>query len=252
MTMYIQASSTTSIQNYNQPFATSNKQDEEQAKQEEEIVVNATEMKDKQNHNKQSRIEAIYKRIDKLEEDIQNIKVDPDLTREIKNDKIKILREEIEGLKEDIIITREQEQEERIREAEEKQQEKEENEEAKLTPEERERKVQEAQQKMLSGIAGAMSKISESRVSASKANEYETEGKLGMGPKYKGNLSVAELDVVFSKAAKYGRKLSQSLQDAQQSAYLTKKVAKTYQDYKTQVEEEKNAKKQEEKNEPEE
>lgn len=235
MTMHIRAQEVNMMKSYTLPFANQNKTDKAQ-RQEEGLVVSASEMKSRQNQTKQDYIESLYKQVEQLQESIQKVQENEKLSREAKAEQLEQIRKEIQELEQQIVKVQEQEREEQLKEEEEK---REEEEAKRLTPEEREKKVQEAQQKMLAGIAGAMNKIEEATPSYNKVKEYTTKGQLGMGSKYKGNLSVVEVESLFSKAAQYGREMMNSLKEAQQNAYSVGKAAATYQKYKNQVEQEK-------------
>lgn len=59
---------------------------------------------------------------------------------------------------------------------------------------------------MLAGSAVAVNHIEEARPAYAKVKAYTTEAKLGMGAKFSGNLSTAEVNGLFSKAAQYEKK----------------------------------------------
>lgn len=233
--MNIQVQESNIMQNYNLPFAKQNK-DAKAQQQGDQLTINASEMRARQNKKQQDRTKSLYEQIERLQESIQKVQGNEKLLRETKSEQLEALRKEIQEVQQQIVKIQEQEREEQLKEEAEK---KAQEEEQSLTPEEREKKVQEAQQKMLSGIAGAKNKLDEATSNYNKAKEYTKKGQLGMGSKYRGNLSAVEVESLFNKAAKYGSDMGQALKEAQQTIYSAGKAAEAYQKHKTQMQQDK-------------
>ncbi|MHC1748628.1 MAG: hypothetical protein AB9856_09635 [Cellulosilyticaceae bacterium] len=230
--MNIQMQGSSMMKGYSVPFFNQNKADKVQT---DALTINAAEVKARQNHNKQDQTKYFYEQIEKIKESIQKVQADENLPGKIKADQLKQMRKEMLELQQQLAKVQEQEKTEKLKVEQEKRAKEDEK---KLTPEEREKKVHEAQQKMLSGIAVAVNKVEKAVPAYNKVKEYTTKAKLGMGSKYGGNLSAAEVGVLFSKAAQYGKEMMQSLNEAKLTTNSVGKALEAYQSHKKKDEQE--------------
>ncbi len=198
-------------------------------------AVHAGKLLSQQEYNQKSQTERLYEQIERTKETIKGIKENEKMSSKIKQEKVEQLEKDIQELQKQLIEAQHQEQEEKLKE----EQEKKENEKMnQLTPEDREKKVHEAQGKMIAGIAIAADKIQEAIPAYHKVKEYTTQAKLGMGPKYGGNLSVSEVQGLSMKASQYGNNMMKSLNEAEEAMNKVGKEVEVYTKYNKKDKEE--------------
>lgn len=224
--MFIQIQENSMMKSYNLPFSNQNSKAKVQGDQ---LTISAAEMKAKQTSNKQDQTKSLYEKIEQIQESMQKVQENEKLSREAKTKQLEQMRKEIQEIQQQIAKVQQQEQEEKLKAQQEKQAKEDEK---RLTPEEREKKINEAQQKMLVGIAVAAHKVEEAALAYYKVKAYTTQAKLGMGTKYGGNLSTAEVTGLLDKAAQYGKEMMQSLSEANQEALSVGKAVEAYQRHK--------------------
>lgn len=202
---------------------------------EDKTTVHTGKLLSQQETNQKSQTEKLYEQIERTKETIKSVKENEKLSSKIKQEKVEQLEKDMQELQKQLIEVQHQEQEEKLKEEQEK---KEKEKMKELTPEEREKKVYEAQGKMIAGIAVAADKLQEAMPAYHKVKEYTTQAKLGMGPKYGGNLSISEVQGLSMKAASYGKNMMKSLNEAEEAMNSIGKEVEVYTQYNKKDKEE--------------
>lgn len=167
----------------------------------------------------------IQKQIENVEKSISQLKQKENISPKEKAEKLKELQKNLQELQKQLQDVQKQEKE---KEVEKKKHQKEEKKIDTLSEEEKEKKLETAKQKMLASTAIATTYVKNANTMYAKVKEYTTKGKLGMGSKYKGNASLAEVQGYFSKASKYGKQMMKYLNTATGQLTDARKVVDAY------------------------
>lgn len=211
---------------YQSPFAVKQNADHN----DKTVSINGAAVKAKQEQNTKSNpMKNLMGQIQRLQEEMEKVKKDEKLTEAEKNKQLQKMQEELAELQKQIAEISQKEEEEKAKKKQEKQAEEEIK---RLSPEEQEKKIKEIEHMALVNFAAAAIHMNQAESYYFKLKKCRTEGQLGMGPKYGGNLSAAEVAGHFQKAAKYASKMTEELKEAEKLSVSAGRVIEAYKKHK--------------------